>query len=389
MSPTFQRDEPWVLVLGTADWNQKIATNQHFVTRELACGAKVTFVESLGLRRPRLTLRDLRRVASRILRRPGRDNQGRQLPPGVDTISPLVIPFHGRWVAPLNQVLLGRATRRWRAHAGPRKLVAYTPTTYRLEAEAEFALYHCVDLLGEFPGISRRVVERAEQQLATRGVTAAASSEAVASHLRDMGFTKVLSWPNVADVEVFGPAHEVQRDAPRAVFAGNLTANKIDFDLLATLVERGVELHLAGPVAEGGGGGSRLVDALKANGVQVHGVLTPADLSALFSRCTVGLIPYRLNTYTAGVSPLKVFEYLAAGLAVVSTRLAALDPQLPGVALAGSPEEFVDLTIDALSVLPPPGVLAARNATAHEHSWRVRGTEVRAVVLGDRWEREE
>ena len=38
----------------------------------------------------------------------------------------------------------------------------------------------------------------------------------------------------------------------------------------------------------------------------------------------VAVIPYRLTPHTAAVFPMKVFEYLGAGLPVVSTRLPAL-----------------------------------------------------------------
>ena len=38
------------------------------------------------------------------------------------------------------------------------------------------------------------------------------------------------------------------------------------------------------------------------------------------SQFNVGLIPFRLNQLTRGVNPNKLYEYLAAGIPVVSTR---------------------------------------------------------------------
>jgi teichuronic acid biosynthesis glycosyltransferase TuaH len=55
-----------ILVLGTAEWNSPIATNQHYVVRELAAGAQVTFTESLGLRRPKIVRADRVRMGKRL-----------------------------------------------------------------------------------------------------------------------------------------------------------------------------------------------------------------------------------------------------------------------------------------------------------------------------------
>ena len=52
----------------------------------------------------------------------------------------------------------------------------------------------------------------------------------------------------------------------------------------------------------------------------------PAELAHLYRQCTVGLIPYVVNDYTQGVSPLKTYEYLAAGLCVVSTGVPSVSP---------------------------------------------------------------
>jgi hypothetical protein len=46
-----------------------------------------------------------------------------------------------------------------------------------------------------------------------------------------------------------------------------------------------------------------------------------ADLPAYCREFDVGLIPFRINELTLAVNPIKLREYLAAGLSVVSTPL--------------------------------------------------------------------
>lgn len=52
------------------------------------------------------------------------------------------------------------------------------------------------------------------------------------------------------------------------------------------------------------------------------------DLPAALRGADVGLIPYAINELTSSIFPMKVYEYLAAGLPVIATPL----PSLAGVA---------------------------------------------------------
>jgi len=369
--------EPWVLVLGTADWDQPIATNQHYVTRELAREFRVTFVESLGLRRPELSRRDLRRVRRRLVGGVRAAGVSRPRPDGVEVLSPRLVPVHVGPVRGLNRAALHRLVGRWSTHRGPRVLWTYSPQTYGLETVAA-TMYHCVDLLAEVPGIPARVVLDGERQLSGSGASAAACTELVRDHLRTVGFPDPMLWPNVADVALYRDAAVGSVRTPaRAVFAGNLSTSKVDFALLEAVARAGIDLHLAGPVAEGGGSAGVEVRRLVAAGATFHGVLAPAELAGLYASATVGLIPYLINPYTRGVSPLKTFEYLAAGLCVVTTPLPGVQGSVDVLVASGF--SFVDAVVEHAAV-PRADVLARRVQEAERHSWTARGGVVRETV---------
>jgi hypothetical protein len=373
---------PRILVLGTADWNQQIATNQHYMTRELSKANSVEFVESLGLRKVEFSARDMKRIAKRLLRAtPG--SKQRAVPQGLSVIRPIVLPMHTGLAAKLNSRILRRLLHSWINYPGPRILWAYTPVTYGLESLASASFYHCVDLLGEFPGISRLLIEQNERRLALSGVRAIGSSDPVQRHLRDLGFTDVLRWPNVADVTPIAQvsaARPLSMRTPRAVFAGNFTTHKVDFELLNALLGAGIQLDLAGPVAEGGGGqASRELDTLIAKGAVYHGMLTLSELASLYSTATVGLIPYLINPYTHGVDPLKTYEYLSAGLSVVSTPIPAVTAQGSDVVIAETKEQFIAAVTEQIR-RPEPEKIARRLAMAMLHSWDRRGVEARELI---------
>ncbi|MEZ0446837.1 glycosyltransferase [Cellulomonas sp. ICMP 17802] len=376
-----------VLVLGTADWDQAIATNQHYATRALAEGYTVTFVESMGLRRLELSRRDvvriLRRLVSKLIRRPSAGALARPRPEGLQVLTPFVVPQHtaavARW---FNERSLRRLVAPWLEHDGPKLLWTYSPETYRLEEFADGIVYHCVDLLHEVPGITPAVVLAGEQRLATAGAVAAGTGSVVVDHLRAQGFASPISWPNVADVGTFDwtrPGAPTGPRAGRVVFGGNLSTTKVDFPLLRRLVEAGLDLHLAGPVSEGGGNAREELDAVVAAGATYHGMLRAKELADLCATASVGVIPYLDNAYTRGVSPLKTYEYLAAGACVVSTAIPAVVALGDDVLVCGDRDDFVAAVV-ANSEAPSDAVKMRRLLAAQQHSWTRRGEEIRRTA---------
>jgi hypothetical protein len=92
------------------------------------------------------------------------------------------------------------------------------------------------------------------------------------------------------------------------------------------------------------------------------------------------LIPYLLNEATTAVFPLKVFEYLATGNAVVSTALPSLLPYEPVVRIGRTREEFLAQMEQAL--LDPPEKRTARRALARRHTWEHRLAEIAKEIHG-------
>lgn len=381
--------KPYVLILGTADWNQPIATNQHYVVQEM-CGngfAEVTFMESMGLRRPQLNRRDIGRIARRVRGLASKDlalagASWRAQPGGLDVRSPLNIPVHKGFLSLANGPLLHRKVNDWISYSGPKVLWTYTPVTYGLEKYADSVLYHCVDLLGKVQGISTQVIDHGEQHLARFGAMAISTSQVVQEHLRDQGFVDVGLWENVADVEKIKSANPQTsvRIPGRVIFAGNLSPNKVDYRILEALADAGLDVCVAGPRAEGGGDDSADFESMLAHGVKYLGMLPLEQLAGELAQASMGVIPYVLNDYTRGVSPLKTFEYLAAGLPVISTDIPGTPRGIEGIWIESHVNSFV---ARALSLSNPPcrATIEARMEVADAHSWTMRGQQVREAVV--------
>ena len=364
-----------VVILSTADFASAVWTNKQYLARELARRMPVTYIETFGTRQPTFGAADLRRMLGRL-----RSNRSVEASSpttsGVDVVRPKVIPFHGSAAL---RVVNKYLVKHLPVETDGAVLWTFSPVTYGLEERFARTVYHSADLL-HTQHSSPEVCLAAEAALLTKADCVIASSLGVQNHLRSMGRDDVLLWENVADTALFEAAHETRQ--PRAVFAGNLTTSKVDFELLRSLATAGVSVIVAGPTSIDGTSAQReMEDLLALPNIHYVGSLPPGELARVLASSMVGLIPYRLNEYTAGVFPMKVYEYLAAGLRVVSTALPSLEQTASDdVVLAGG-ESFVNAVQSGFDSWSEHA-MTRRRALARSHSWQARGEQALNLIEG-------
>jgi glycosyltransferase involved in cell wall biosynthesis len=379
-----------IVCVGFADWDTELWTNQHHLLSRLARENRVLFVESLGLRRPQLAGRDV----ARIWRRLRRGLAGPRASDGLHVLSPLVLPLHRSRVARalnarLLPALVGSAARR----LGMREpiLWAYVPQAEALVdvLKPSLVVYHCVDDIAAQERIDTASFRAAETRFAARADLVLASAPALAARLRTIS-DNVLDAPNVADTELFAralqPSPPAPLDpamaalgAPRIVFTGAIVSIKLDMPLLVELARLRPEwsFALVGPV--GPGDPRTDVSALEAEpNIHLLGRRAYDELPDVLRAADAGLIPYARNELTESIFPMKVYEYLAAGLPVIATPL----PALAGVAgvLKGEDAREIAELLDRALADNSPERRAERSRDAAAHSWDRRLEEIAAAI---------
>jgi glycosyltransferase involved in cell wall biosynthesis len=173
------------------------------------------------------------------------------------------------------------------------------------------------------------------------------------------------------------PADLAALPAPRIGYVG-LLSHFLDFGVLETLRRnrRGGTVVLLGP-------GTPATDAAVAEfgrreGVAVLGARPYADVPAYMQGLDVGVIPYRAqDPFVRGINPNKVYQYLAAGIPVVTTPLLDLEPGSPELQFAGEPAEWEHALARALDAPRDPGRCRAR---ARGHDWDALAARMRAEI---------
>jgi len=94
-------------------------------------------------------------------------------------------------------------------------------------------------------------------------------------------------------------------------------------------------------------------------------------------------VPFRLTPMTHAIHPIKVYEYLAAGLPVVATPMAETAAMQAPLTLASDAAAFAAALVSACDRSGAPGGDAARSARiawARRHTWDERFERLAAAL---------
>lgn len=176
--------------------------------------------------------------------------------------------------------------------------------------------------------------------------------------------------PNGVDFEHFQKAVTEPDDLrevpkPRIIYVGS-TEYWFDTDLVYKAAQELSDLHfvIIGPASENI---SKLKDLTN---VHILGP-RPYDLIPAYLKYSdVGIIPFKRISLVDSINPIKLFEYLAAGIPVVATKWKELEMMKPPAYLAENALEFIEFIKTALQ--ERDRYRDARISFARQNSWKKR-----------------
>jgi glycosyltransferase involved in cell wall biosynthesis len=119
--------------------------------------------------------------------------------------------------------------------------------------------------------------------------------------------------------------------------------------------------------------------ALPDANIHVLGRRPYADLPRYLAGFDCCLIPFRASPLTAAVSPVKLYEYLAAGKPVVSTPLPSVLPFGREV-LLGADRRFLEAVDEAVANRHDAVAAESRRRCARANTWEQRMADILAAV---------
>jgi glycosyltransferase involved in cell wall biosynthesis len=249
-----------------------------------------------------------------------------------------------------------------------------------LSLPRRFLLYDCNDAHSSFPGMRSWSDAYFYKTCRNADMVFASSSQLLKKVADVRGSGKDCEYlGNGVEFKHFqngaGARNNSRPKQPRLGYIGAL-APWVDFDSIAALARSHPEweIVLVGPVLQGAEEQVRSVTAL-ANVFRLEAV-SYDKVPSILHQFGVGLIPFRYNELTRGVNPNKLYEYLASGIPVVTTRFSEEVERYPEVVRSVDPgESFVRACEEAVGMLAEGGMVEsivekARRAAA-ENDWDV------------------
>jgi glycosyltransferase involved in cell wall biosynthesis len=245
-------------------------------------------------------------------------------------------------------------------------------------------VYHADDTFSAMPGWNDEYAQR-ERALAARADLIIASSRLIARSLplTDNRLVRVIS--NGADTLSFAsgagqtmPTVLSKIPAPRIGYIGNIN-DKVDLPLLAAIALARPDWHwcIVGHIVpleyfcSEGKGALALCRSLK--NVHFLGAYPTKQLPGLVNHMTVNTLLYRTDGtgWWKNVSPLKLHEYLATGLPVVSADVDSVREFAAVIDIVVSQQEWLD-ALDRAIAGCGVGSFASRQKVAFENDWNER-----------------
>ena len=381
-----------IIMLSTAEWDNPFWTNKQHTACSLAeLGHRVFYIESLGLRSPDASHgRDWMRLLKRLLRA--------FLPPkrvkrNIWVWSPLVIPAASSIISQyINRILfnIGLSIYKTFYLFNSAVLWTYNPLTLLYVNPKNFRalIYHCVDEISAQPGMNELLISAQEKQLCALADHIFVTSTALYSS-RSCWSSHVTYFPNVVDADHFDenksayssmPSQYYSIPEPRIIFVGALSSYKVDFELIRelALMRPHWSIVLIGLVGEGDPKTS-IDQLMNIKNVYLLGPKPYKQLPDFMHASDIGILPCVLNSYTRAMFPMKFFEYLAAGLPVVSTRLPSLEEFSDYIDFAGSAQEFASKIETILSKSVVRDKFKVKNLVS-KHSYIGRTSKMIAII---------
>jgi glycosyltransferase involved in cell wall biosynthesis len=372
------------IVCFAKDWDDHPTSNNH-VMRLLARANRVLWVSSIGMRRPRASARDVRRIVRKV----GASLRGpRHVADGLWVLAPIVLPLpHSDLATAINRRLLRTTIRRAAHRIGVDAFQVWTflPNTvdYATDLDPTLLVYYCVDDWAHAEGYDGPALAALERRLCARAdVVFATSTRLVHAKRRWNANTHLAShgvdhahFARALDLAT-PTAPEVARLAGPVVAVVGLLDERVDAALLAHVAACRPDwsIVLVGRAHVD-------LEPLTAAHPNVHvlGHCAYARLPEVLKGCAAALVPFVVNEYTRHVNPVKLREYLSAGLPVVSTDLPEVARYGRWCRIGRDPDGFV-AAVDAAIAADSPAERVARSDAMRGETWERRVAAIEDVV---------
>lgn len=365
------------------DWTGDPLSKTHLM-RVLSKENRILWINAIANRMPTASSKDVSRIIRKLK---SFAEPVREVEPNIHVLNPLAIPSYGNAaVRKFNQKFLLRQVKKAMRRLGMKNVInmVFNPAAGLLAgklSETEL-IYYCVDEYTAFTGAAKGLRE-IEEDLFRRSDLVVVSAEKLLENKKGYNENTFIirhgtDWRHfrtALDDETKIPDEIANLPRPVIGFHG-LLADWVDYELIKKTAAHfnGGSIVLIGKITVDAEKKIKILDDVK--NIHFLGRKSYSELPAFCKGFDVALNPFEISELTLAANPLKVREYLAAGVPTVSTdipEVRILEDCLVGVDHA----DFIAKIEEALASRKPRAEIS--DGVRHE-SWEAKVDELREII---------
>jgi glycosyltransferase involved in cell wall biosynthesis len=359
------------------DWTGDPLSKTH-IMRILSRDNRILWINSIGYRAPTVSKADVGRAWKKLK---SFTEPVREVEPNLHVLNPLAIPAYGvPMMRKVNRELLRLQVVRAMKRLHFKRPInwIFTPTAAVVAGALgeDTLVYYCVDEFTAYTEIAGQLV-KLEEELLRKADLVIVSAEKLRVSKSKVNPRTVLVRHGV-DFEHFRKALDPATEIPAEI----ASLPKPIIGYFGLMAEDWIDIPLMVDVAKHFSGGSMVllgkvttdISRLTAlPNVHVLGRKPFSTLPAYSKGFDVAINPFPINEVTLNANPLKVREYLAAGLPVVSSRI----PEVEVLGQCHIGDGSAGFIAGIEEALRDPGPKKERSESMRGDSWEGRVGEVR------------
>lgn len=265
----------------------------------------------------------------------------------------------------------------------------YAPTqfiTLDLHRKPLQRFYYSVDAIGQAGYTGRHGIAAEKTQLKYSDKSFATSTHLSATLSAFAKTPHVL--PNAMATEHYLHREQAAEPAdmrdiphPRIGYVGNLDGARLDFEALLVLAKARPELHQV-YIGPWNAGDTMRTAFEQLPNIHLLGRKEQAACPAYLDHMDVGMIPFRVTELTAAIYPLKINEYLALGLPVISTRFSVDIEAFESIITLANATEWSQ-KIDKPLAANSAEEIEKRKVIASTNTWDARAAKFLQIIRKD------
>jgi glycosyltransferase involved in cell wall biosynthesis len=375
---------PAILFFGN-DWFAENRTSSHQIARWLSRRFRVFYIECPGLRAPKSSGRDLRKIWSKLVRSV---RSSRRTEEGILVKTLLQVPLHRfRAVRWLNRFLMVRTLRglirRERLQSPISWFMLPHLSSVISRLGEKLSVYYCIDDYAALPDVNEQAIQRMDAEMTEKSDLVFVASDTLLDAKHRLNKNTHVS-PHGVDFEHFKRAQSAETAVPADT--ADLPGPVVGF---FGLIERWIDLELIDYLALQRPQWTFLLigrvavpstEIPRRPNIHLVGKRSYSELPAYGKQFDAAIIPYRLTRQVMHANPIKLREYLAMGKPVVAVSTPEIDKYADVVAIVRSREEFLANLDAALARPSSPDEIARRMARVADESWDSRLQQVLSIV---------